>query len=1288
MTHGVTRSQEEVFLAHTQLAHSSFYNLMDVITIKGNLDAERLHRAIAGMMSETDTLGINFTHQNGGVRPVHRADIFLFEERDLRKESNPTAAAHQLIDAFIHEDLDIQRDVLLCFRLFRIADDTWMMAEYCNHIILDGWGHSLIYNRIVELYNQPGSASPTPLGHQADLEACDTRYAGSPTFEKDRTYWADYCNQLADPLRLAYDDRSANELLRFRARLKGPLEERLRALAAERKLRFSSLLLTMFGIFLGKMSGQPRFTVGMPVAARVDKEARNIPTMLANILPMEIVAQPDDTLDDVARHINRTLRRHLLHQCYRYEDMVRDRARQGAPGALFHMTLNVVAYDQDQTFDGCSVSFQNVANGPAEDLGIDVFDRNADGSLEIGFNANGSVYTAELLEQYYDRFLLLAERIAEAPNAPLRTLSLLTDDELASLRERALRPLPPFESINDRFAAVCATHGHQTAVVAEGRQISYATLAQHVDALAYRLAEQGVRQGDRVGVMMPRGIEWVTSLLALYHLGATYLPINPELPTARIRYMVENAQARLVITQHPDVVQDIDANLVAFTLPDLSNVKERQPAATLTPETEAYLIYTSGSTGHPKGVLVPHQGLVDEYIAMQKAAQVTPSAHVMQSSALSFDVSCLEVRLALLSGATLVVADTNVMAGSSDALRQFLTAQHISHLFLTPSVLAAHATHALPDDVTLILTGEATPRATLERFQHCRHVLNLYGPSEATVISINPCFTPQDMSLGRTIDSMRTYVLDPQQQLLPPGTVGELYTAGTGLATGYLGQPDITQKRFIADLFCPDQRMYATGDLVYQTLDGRLLYMGRKDDQVKLRGLRIELEEVRNALLQYPDVEEAHVSIETHPEHGQLLVGYVRANTSIAQNALKASLRRTLPGYMVPSMIHTLDSLPLTANGKLDKRRLRDMLAQQRVTMDTQTDAANDQKITATEAMICDIFASVLKCPSPVAPDQDFFLLGGHSLLGFQVLQQVKAAFGIELNIAEFMEHATPRDVVRMIFSDHQYDSFAPLLCLRPGQPGHTPIFCFHPAGGIGWPYAGLLKYFPSEWPVYVLQSPSLKDSHYQPESLEAIARDYIARMRSVQATGPYHLVGWSFGGHIAHTIGAMLQAEGERVDTLAMVDNYPRPSTKFTADDVVILGRLAQAVLNKKAEEITDWDADLSNAMGLPKTQQKILDMVVREFKTALGLMQNCDIQHFDGDMFFIRAKEDTLRDADQVPAMWAPHISGEVIIKEVGFTHEAIMQTRALPSFAPELTDYIRMRIDAGHGSATASA
>lgn len=1269
-----TRSQEEVFLALTRLKHTSFYNIMDVITINGVIDPERLSRAFRSAVEETNTLNVKLAHREGKIQLIQKDISNAFAFIDVSSFDNPQEEADNIIDQCIHDDFNIVEDTLCKFVLIKLTPNTWRLAEYCNHILMDGWGHSLVYSRIVDIYNGMSDEASTMLGQQQTLIACETEYANSPSYNKDKAYWQQYCASLPAPLRLSTEEKAADSLLRFRARLVGPLEQRLRRFAEARQLRLSSLLLSMFGIFIGKLSGEPRFTIGMPVAARKDKATRNVPGMMANILPLEIVTGPDDTLDDVTRHIGRTLRKHLIHQNYRYEDMVRDRAREGAYGALFHMTLNVVAYDQNAAFEGCEVAFQNVANGYTSDLSIDVFDRNADDSLEVGLNANGSLYTQEHLAQYYDRFLMMIERLMDNPEHPLRTLSLLSDDEYHAIQTRAERPAPTFSHVNEQFESVVQAHAERIAITAGEHSVTYEALAQRVDAVAAELKATGVSEGDRVGVMLPRGIDWIVCLLALYRLGATYLPINEDLPESRIQYMLNDADVHTLIVGAAGDSAAFDTRTAEWVVPTtLTGRGLTHQAVSLTPNTGAYIIYTSGSTGQPKGVLVPHQGIVDEVRAMQKATGIQPGDRLMQSSASSFDVSCLEVMLGLLSGAQLVIADTRIMAGKSDHLAAFINEQKITHLFLTPSVLAAHPSETLPKDVTLILTGEAAPRTLLERFAHCKRTLNLYGPSEATVVTINDHFSPTDLSLGATIDSMRTYVLDPQKQLMPPGSIGELYVAGTGLALGYLNMPEMTASRFVPDLFMPDEKMYATGDLVYQALDGRLTYCRRRDDQIKLRGLRIELGEVHNALLQHPDIAEAHVAVDTHPTHGPSLTGYVRVQSPVTPHDIKTQLRRTLPPYMVPSVIHILETLPLNASGKLDKSRLNAMLPQPSANADTDP----NKKVTATEAVICAIFASVLDHKEPIASDQDFFMLGGHSLLAFQVLQQVKEAFGVELSIADFIASPTPGDVVRMIFDDHQYDSFAPVLRLRSGKQD-TPIFCFHPAGGIGWPYAGLLKYFPAEWPLYVLQSPSLKDNDYLPATLDTLAADYIQRLREVQPNGPYHLIGWSFGGHIAHTIAAMLQAAGERVETLIMIDNYPRPSTKFQATDSIILSRLAQAVLNKKAEDISDWDGDLSNAMGLPKTQQKILETVVREFKTALGIMQSCTFQHYTGDMLFIRAKDDELRDADQVPEMWSPHISGDIVVKEVGFTHEAIMQTQALPSFAPDLTHYLKTRIE----------
>lgn len=1246
---------------------------MDVITIKGALDPARLLSSIEKSGQETSSIYANFAYKNGRIDVVDRDYSNAFELIDVSAREYPMQDAEAIISEYIHNDLDIGKDLLFKFVLIKIDATTWLLAEYCNHILMDGWGHSLVYSRIVDIYNHTDASSAITLGHQQALNECETRYADSPAYIKDRDYWQQYCAELPPPLRMSMEDKPAESLLRFRARLVGPLEQRLRAFADTRQLRLSGLLLALFGIFLGKMSGESRFTVGMPVAARKDKAARNVPGMMANILPLEIVTGPDDTLDDVARHIGRTLRKHLVHQCYRYEDMVRDRAREGTFGALFHMTLNVVAYDQNMAFDGCEVAFQNVANGYTSDLSIDVFDRNADGSLEIGLNANGSLYTQALLAQYYDRFLLMIERVMANAEQPLRDLSLLTDEELQAHMARARRPAPVFNTVTERFAAIVQAHAERTAVSAGDASLTYGVLAQRVAAVAAQLADTGVAQGDRVGVMLPRGLDWIVSLLALYQLGATYLPINRDLPDARIRYMLDDAAVRTVIVDKAGATQTLDAQCIEWVMPAMLDGDTMHQPAALTPDTGAYIIYTSGSTGQPKGVLVPHQGIVDEVVAMQKSTRIQPGDRLMQSSAASFDVSCLEVMLGLLSGAHLVIADTQVMAGESARLKDFIATQGITHLFLTPSVLAAHPQDTLPAEVTLILTGEAASKSLLERFAHCQRVLNLYGPSEATIVTINDQFSPYDLSLGTPIDSMRTYVLDPQRRLLPPGTMGELYVAGTGLAQGYLNLPEMTEVRFLPDLFVPGEKMYATGDLVYQTLDGRLIYCRRRDDQVKLRGLRIELGEIRTALLQHPAVEEAHVAVESHPTLGATLIGYVRA-TSATPHDLKTHLRQTLPPYMVPSVIHTLDVLPLTPNGKLDKKRLQAQL-QDPMAADASAEAA---WMTPAEAILCDIFASVLQHEGPVHKDQDFFMLGGHSLLAFKVIERVRQRFDIELSIADLLSHPTPSAIATQL-SHHQHtDALAPLLQLRSGEDDAPPIFCMNIGSGIGWPYVGLLPYFPAEWPVYAFQSGSLKDANYNPASIDEVAEHHIERMRSMWPSGPYHVVGWSLGGQIAHKVAAKLQEKGCEVASLVVIDSYPMQSThmidrRLEKQDPAV-ERLVCAIINREVSQDEDWDAAVNAHFNLDAaTHGSLLDTLIKEVNRSITMMDIYTPSHYQGDMLFIEGSGDALRDEAQVPEAWASHVSGEIKVEFVDFAHEALMNPEALVHYAPSVTRHI---------------
>ena len=1280
--HPTTRSQKEVFLALTQLKNSRFYNLVDTTVITGDLDVERLRNAVQQMSDDLPALRTNVLYHEGDIVYEMRHDRLELGYMDFSNDPQAEQKTRELINSYLEYDFDIKHDLLARFIIIKQHENRWLFVEYGSHIILDGWTHALMYNRLVNSYNNKSNPSTYALD---DLVASDQAYVNSPSYQQDREYWQKYCSQLPDPLKLSHEDAPVGQQLHLHQHLDATLVERLRTLAHARKQRMSSLLLVALGIFLSKISGQTAFRIGLPVAARIDKIARNAPGMMSTILPLGFEFTPQTTLDDAIHDLNHTLRHHLVHQRYHSEEMLRDIPPEARGHALFHTTLNVLAYEQDHSFENTKVSFRNESNGYTANLAFEIFDRSPDGAIEFGIAANGNLYNAQHLTRFYERFLLLLEHLLAAPDKPIQEYSLLSAQEWQTCAARALRPERHYETFNDYLARQVKTHPAMLAVKDGDDTLTYAELADYSQRLARQLQQEGVKQGDIIGVTLPRSVDWVICVIALYHLGATYMPLYSSLPDERLRYMLEDAQTQRVLTTDTLRLHALAPQIKAIPFSrEALNRYPLAPAATLTPDTGAYMIYTSGSTGRPKGVLVPHEGIVDEFNAMQRACGIQPGDRLMQCSAMSFDVSCLEIRLALLSGAGLVITDQSVITGDSHALAQFITHNQVSHLFMTPAVLGCHSPSAIPSHVTMFLTGEATPKALLERFSHCKQLINLYGPSEATVITINPHFSTHDMSLGNVIDTMQVYVLDNQRQLMPPGCTGELYVAGTGLAKGYINKPDMTNERFVPDLFRPGQRMYATGDRVYQDDAGRLFYLGRKDNQVKLRGQRIELGEIRNALLSCPGVEEAHVLVEDRETLGQILVAYIRCSgTPLPQEELKRQLRQTLPLYMVPNIIHTLRTLPLTPNGKLDMRRLGQYIEEESQDENESENAnANDA-----EAVICSIFSSVLNTPTPVRPDQDFFMLGGHSLLAFKVIHQIQEAFGIELSVADLMANPTPRGVLAQLYSDHHYDPLMPSLRLRQGNVNHPPVICIHGGSGIGWPYAGLLEYFPPEWPVYALQSEALRNPCYAPTTFEEVASDHLARVKNIQPHGPYHLIGWSFGGQIAHTVAAMLQQQGEIVDSLVLIDSYPTNSASLIYERLhdndgdmrhIIRERLVHLILNGENIPAEQWDAAVNERFHVDAAQKgNLLDAILQELTSSMGLMNLYHPLSYQGDMMLIAAKDDELRVGEHHPEVWAPYVSGKITACKVDFLHEALMQKEALESYAKALTHYLASRM-----------
>jgi len=1275
----LSTAQQEVCLAISQNHSNLNYHLCDVIELRGELNLTWLEAAIGAQFQQTDTLRATFRAdpQTGTfaqyIQPIDSLPAKSFEHLDVSDQPDPEAACRQLLDHLLQTDMDLQHGPLIRYVLIRLAPQHHRMIELASHLVVDGFGHGILFGNITAHYNalsRGERVEPLTLAPLSSVFEAQEEYRLSEMHNKDRTYWRQYCLKMPEPTQLVPGDAPLIRLNRLRKVFGGETLQRLRAAAGEHQLRLSSILLALCATYLQRMTGQDELALGMPVAARQLKALRNVPSMVANILPLHLSFNTESTVLTVAANLQRQLRHHLLHQSYRSESMIRDLHAERGNKPLFNTLLNIVAYDQGPGFAGCETTLQNVANGPADHLGIDIFDRHADGRLEIGFNANADLYSPEALELHYQRLTALFERFATAPETLAADYDLFLPDEQQRFYSypQSDAPLPVFA---EAFAQSVREHAQRPALSQSGRHLSYERLDDAATRLAAHLRERGVQAGDCVVVMFSRSLEWAVAAVALFKLGACYVPVDPDLPEARIEHIFSDADPAVVIVApgsqlKVEIAADKQLWLNTEFLAQLPPANE--PLAPFEAGLPGYLIYTSGSTGKPKGVEVTQRNLVPIARTAIDAAQLQPGARVLQFIAAGFDMSVLEIMMTLLAGAELVITD-KVTSAPGRALAQLVKREAINLLVMTPSLLACHQTEDFPQDTVLMLGGEPCTPALLARFSHCR-LLNVYGPTETSfATSINAHYGAGDLSIGPATANTRLYVVDNHQRLLPPGAWGDLFIGGPGVARGYRNRPDLTAKGFVADLLDAQDTMYRAGDRVFFDHAGRIHYLGRQDNQIKLRGLRIELDEIKNVLLGCAGVDDATVMLR-ELAHGPAIVGYVASkDESLDSQQLKQALGRHLPQHMVPSVIMRVDAFPLTPNGKL---------AVDRLPAPARQDAAElSPAQTPEEATMCSLFAEALGC-SEVFANQSFFDLGGHSLLGLQLVSRIKEQFGIALGIADFLAGPTPRQLARRLqHNTGASDPFDAVLALRT-EGSRPPLFCIHPGGGIAWPYAGLLPFLPDDQPLYALQSPILRDPTRVIESLDELAEEYLQRIIELYPEGPYQLAGWSVGGNLALRMAAMLQARGREVSFLCMFDSYPLQGgpASLKLDDAMIISRMTRAIVGTPRAGLKGLKSAMEEVLGSRQIGDEFLSRLVDDSKRMLELLGRTQYERYQGDMLFIRATADILRQDEQQPALWSPYISGELIRHDVEAPHECLLQRQYLEQFGKRFVEELLKR------------
>ncbi|MEU5211497.1 non-ribosomal peptide synthase/polyketide synthase [Streptomyces sp. NPDC020742] len=1041
----LSAAQQRLWFLDSFAPESTAYLTPLALRLRGRLDAAALAAALTALAARHESLRTTFDSVDGqGVQIVHPPSDVPLPLHDLSAlpGAERTARLGELLAQERTRPFDLRQGPLLRAGLIRLAADHHILTLTLHHIITDGWSTGVLTGDLAQLYRSALTGTPAELPalpvQYADVAHWQRTVLTGPAADGQLRHWKERLAGVA-PLDLP-TDRPRPAVPNRRGATTGLVlpAETARRLTELGRARRSTLFMTLVAAaqaLFARLSGQQDIAVGTVTSGRDRPESQRLIGFFVNTLVLRSTVDPERSFTDLLADVRETVLDAFAHQDVPFERVVdevqpaRDTSRtplfqamvvlQNTPGAAMELPglqVSDIEPDRDEAAFDLTLEFAETDSGALHGL----------------LTYRTDLFDGATARRMTDQLTTLLTAVAEDPGRPLGALPLAPADALRrTLADGAgAASRVPAATLPALFEQRAARHPDEPAVTAGDRRLTYAELEAAANRLAHRLIAHGAGPERVVALALPRGAAMVVAQLAVAKAGGAFLPVDPAYPDERREFMLRDAAATLVL----DDPADVWCTEGPATAPT-----DGDRLAPLTTAHPAYVIYTSGSTGTPKAVVVTHTGLAGFAAAAADRYAVRPGDRVLQFASPSFDASVLELCISLLAGVTLVAGEEGPLLG--DRLAQVLADRRITHALIPPAALATvppEAAGALPDLRTLIVGAEACPADLVERWAPGRHMINSYGPTEATVVATwTGPLTPGAGAppIGRPLDGARSYVLDAALRPVPVGVTGELYLAGDGLARGYLARPGLTAARFLADPFgAPGGRMYRTGDLVRWGADGALRYVGRADDQVKVRGFRIEPGEIESALRRLPQVRDAAVVVRaagTPPSGPARLVAYVvpaeGEPAALDVPGLRAALARRLPSHLVPSAFVPLAALPLTPNGKTDRRALPDP--------DPSAGAARGQVAprTDTERRIARIWADVLGLDA-VGADDNFFELGGDSILVMQVVSRLRRD-GLHLATKDLFTHQTVADLATVVTTGPERSDDGPVTGDLPLTP-------------------------------------------------------------------------------------------------------------------------------------------------------------------------------------------------------------------------------------------------------------
>ncbi|MFN6461921.1 MAG: non-ribosomal peptide synthetase [Nostoc sp. DedVER02] len=1179
-------AQQRLWFLDRLAPGNPFYNVSTALRLTGSLNFTALKQTFNEIVRRHEILRTRFlmvdqepvqaiAAQSCPNAPSLTIPFPLIDIRNFESQERETQV-QRIATAEAQYPFNLAIGLLLRVKLLQLDEAEYVLLLNLHHIVADGWSIGVLIRELGVLYKafveDQRCLMSTPLPElpiqYADFAQWQREWLqglggnGYSPLQTQLAYWQKQLDGISalnlptDRLRPAVPTyRGAKQFLE----LPQSLTQGLEALSYQENVTLFMTMLAAFQTLLYRYTQQEDIAVGSAIANRNRSELEGLIGFFVNSLVLRTDFSGNPTFQELLNRVREVTLGAYTHQDLPFEKLVeelhpeRDLSR--------HPLFQVVFSLQNTPIEALEL--------PGLKLSLFDFDSKI-AKIDLEFHLwrdletlkGEVVYSTDLFDRstitrMLGHYQILLEGIVVNPKQRLSDLPLLTKEERQQLLidwNNTKKNYSDNKCFHQLFEAQVEKNPDAIAIGFGNQQLSYKELNIRSNQLAHYLRKIGVTIESLVGICIERSPKMIIGLLAILKAGGAYLPLDPSYPQERLNFMLEDAQVSVLLTQ-----EKLLQHFTEFSKPIISIDKDwvtitqhsrENPKSYVTLENLAYVIYTSGSTGQPKGVLIEHRGL-SNLAAQIEVFNLQPSNRILQFASLSFDASIFEIVMALQKGATLYLADQECLLPGK-ALLQLLREKAITHVTLPPAVLAVLPTESLPELQTIISAGESCSEDIVKRWwSSSRKFFNAYGPTEATVWSTvtEVKSVSEKPPIGCPIANTEIYILDKHLQPVPIGILGELYIGGDGLARGYLNCPELTAEKFITNLFNDKKgaRFYKTGDLAKYRPDGNIEFLGRIDNQVKITGFRIELSEIETVIIQHKNIQKAIVISQGNLSENKYLVAYIVSKSPQEQTIieLREFLKEKLPEYIIPKAFVILDSLPLTANGKVDRSALKAVNIRSR-----SIDKIFIPPRTPTESTLAKIWAEVLNVEN-IGIHDNFFDLGGNSLLAVRLLDQINKEFERDLPLSNLFLNQTIESLAIALSSKIDYLTCSPLVPIQPNG-SNPPFFCVHPIFGVVFPYYELAHQLGNNQPFYGLQPIGL-DGETPLNRIEDMASHYIEALRSVQPKGPYFIGGWSFGGWVAFEMAQQLQNSGEEVALVAVLDtvapiksNLPSLSNTF----------------------------------------------------------------------------------------------------------------------------------------------